>query len=268
MNILNNGFSELRIEGLSFCYASGIPILHEIDLQVKRGERIVIVGPNGSGKSSLLRAISGNTPLLAGNIFLNSIDIQTMKSKNRAKILTLVPQAPKTDLAFEVREFVAMGRYPHLRFGCSEQESDWTVIEQALHWTGLEDMGERRLTSLSGGERQRAVLAQALAQETPVLMLDEPNTYLDLLHQLSLLDILLRLNKELEKTIILVLHDLNLALTFADRIVLLSKGKIAGDGLPGEVLNDEMILKVFGVRSTRINLPDGKSQFLFSETPK
>lgn len=237
-------------------------LLKGVDLRIEQGERVAIIGPNAAGKSTLLKIIAGEMIPSGGRVLLNGMEIRCFPYKKRARILTKVPQRTKGISGFSVQEYVAMGRYPYQGFTRKFSYDDTVAVQRALQRTNLESLAERSMQGLSGGEQQRVLLAQALAQETSLLLLDEPNSYLDLRYELLLMDLLMRLNKENGMTIIVVLHDLNLAAAFADRVILLNEGKIVGDGIPRDVLNEESISRVYGVQTKRVELP-GDCQFHF-----
>lgn len=250
---MNDHFKELSCEIVAVAYNGQLPVLRDITLSIKPGERIALIGPNAAGKSTLLKAMAGEELPIVGRISLNGKALGTYPIKERARILTRVPQRVKIQAAFTVREYVAMGRYPHQKWGQSERGTDQAVIEKAMKQTGLIDLADRRVPELSGGEQQRVLLAQALAQETSVLLLDEPNTFLDIRHQFSLLDTLRHLNREQNLAIVLVLHDINLAAAFAERIILIRDGRAICDGDPEQVLTADNIESTYGVKATRID---------------
>lgn len=256
-------FTDVTCENVSMIINQQ-PLLQGIDLHVGQGERVAVIGPNAAGKSTLLKLLAGEIQPTDGRVLLNNKAYQQYTHKSRARILTKVPQRVKMQSAFSVRDYVALGRYPYLKFTGRLSREDMAVVEQALRRTHLEGLAERPVQALSGGEQQRVLLAQALAQETSLLLLDEPNSYLDLSHQLSLIDLLIHLNREWGMTVITVLHDLNLAAVFAKRIILLQAGKIVGDGSPRDILTEANIQKVFGLQATRIELPGAEQQFHFS----
>lgn len=251
-------FTELNCERMTVGYDGRNPVLREINLRIRPGERIAVIGPNAAGKSTLLKAMAGDATPISGRAVLNGQSIQDLPDKARARVLTRVPQRPKIQAAFSVREFVAMGRYPHQSWGRREQHTDMAAIEKALLETGLREQAGRPVNQLSGGEQQRVILAQALAQDTSVLLLDEPNTFLDIRHQFSLLDTLFRLNQAEKLTIVLVLHDLNLAASFAERVILMHDGRVVLDGDPKAVLTAESIQETYGVKATRMDVAGGR----------
>ncbi|HEX2954353.1 MAG TPA: ABC transporter ATP-binding protein [Bacillota bacterium] len=237
-------------------------LLQGINLRITQGERIAIVGPNAAGKSTLLKVMAGELTPSSGEALLNGKRIREYTFKERARILTKVAQTVKVRSVFAVRDYVGMGRYPYLKFAKGLTRDDHHAIQQALQETELESLAERPVEALSGGEQQRVILAQALAQQTSLLLLDEPNSYLDMRFQISLMKLLMRMNKENDITVVAVLHDLNLAAAFANRIILVHEGKLVGDGDPYEILTEATIKRVYNLQATRIELP-GSQQLHF-----
>jgi len=203
-------------------------LLHPIDLHVPAGQWLSIIGPNGAGKSTLLRALVGAIKS-QGDVFIDGVSIQSMTRSERARKIAWVPQNPVIPSGFLVLDYVLLGRTPHRNLLAAEQPEDIAVVEQVLHDLDLVAFADRDIASLSGGERQRVVIARALAQQAPVLLLDEPTTALDLGHQQDVLLLLERLRKQ-GHTIISTMHDLTLAGQFADRLVLLADGSIVAQG--------------------------------------
>ena len=245
----------------------GRQVLGPLDLQIPRGAFMGVLGPNGSGKTTLLRALSGAAKPKAGQVLLSGSPIAGYRATEVARLVGVVPQQFSLDFGFTVAEMVAMGRYAHggrqphlpvetLRAAgmvanagaqAAGPAADEAAVQAALTETGLTDLAGRQVTQLSGGERQRALIAQTLAQESPILLLDEPLNNLDLNHQLEVMQLLRRLN-EAGRTIVVVLHDLNIAGQYCEQIVLLDGGKIAAQGSPAYILDPKVILEVFRVR--------------------
>lgn len=255
-------FTGLEAKDIVAGYSQGENILRGVSLQLAAGERVALIGPNGSGKSTLLKVLAGGLHPVSGEVTLNGRQLYKMKDRQRALQLTRVPQNPRLQLPFTVLQYVSMGRYPYQRWGRRLDANDLQMVANALQWTGLEDKVDQPLSMLSGGERQRAALAQALAQDVRCLLLDEPNAALDLRHQLALLEILHQRSLSSAMTVLAVLHDINLAARFADRIYLLSGGGIYAEGTPDEVLTEDNMRVVYGVRVVRVYTPDGKSQYI------
>lgn len=232
-------------------------VLGPLDLQIPRGSFLGIAGPNGSGKTTLLRALTGELSPSSGEVLLEGRPVSRYHPAELARIVGVVPQEFSLDFAFTVEETVGMGRYPHATrartagapglTGAVAADGPGDPVAAALEATGMASFAERLVTELSGGERQRALIAQTLAQETPVLLLDEPLNNLDINHQLEVMQLLRRLHGA-GKTIAVVLHDLNMAAQYCDGITLLDQGRLAAQGTPGDILDPRTILEVFKVR--------------------
>lgn len=234
-------------EHLSFSYPAG-PVFEELDVEVKAGEILSLVGPNGCGKSTFLKLLRGALKPAAGNISWNGKPLSSFSRRAMARMAAVVAQSNEVYFAYTVRELVAMGRFPHQPLLADLTAADHDKIEEVLSVTDVAHLAERPATDLSGGELQRVMLARALAQDTPVLLLDEATSHLDLIHCLTITDLLVRLNGENGTTIVQVSHDLNLAAETSHRILLFSEhGSVEALGTPGEVLSAENIKSVFGV---------------------
>jgi iron complex transport system ATP-binding protein len=233
---------------LSLNYDNNANIVHQLNLTIERGSMTALVGPNGCGKSTLLRGLSRLLKPADGMVLLDGQDIHAMKAKELARKLGILPQSPTAPEGLTVHELVAQGRYPHQSWFQQWSAEDERVVEEALNLTNLTMFADRPVDTLSGGQRQRAWIAMALAQETDILLLDEPTTYLDLAHQIDVLDLLAELN-ERGRTIIMVLHDLNQAARYAHSIVALRGGQVVAQGAPEDVIIPENILQVFGLEA-------------------
>ena len=216
---------------------------------VPAGEVTAIIGPNGCGKSTLLKALSRTMPLAAGAVYLDGRAIAEMPTAEVARKMALLPQAPEAPGGLTVGELVALGRYPHQRGFGRLSARDREIIAWALAITHLDDFSGRALDALSGGQRQRAWIAMALAQDTDLILLDEPTTYLDMAHQLEILELLQQLNREQGKTIVLVIHELNLAARCAHWMVAMKDGTIRAAGTPEAIMNSGMMREVFNLDS-------------------
>lgn len=221
--------------------------LHAVEFDVAAGEFVALAGPNGSGKTTLLRAILGLLTPDEGRVDLFGSPVANLSIRERARNVAWVPQDEALRDDVPLAQYVLYGRYPHHRPLDRETESDRALVERVLGEVGLADRAADGILSISGGERQRAILARALAQQTPLLLLDEPTSHLDIAHQLDLLSRVQRLSRTEGVTVIAALHDLNLAARFADRIVVLSRGRRVADGSPRNVLSEDLLARVWGV---------------------
>jgi iron complex transport system ATP-binding protein len=226
---------------------SGVEILHGVSAAARRGSLLGLVGPNGAGKSTLLRAVAGLIPVTTGDVALDGADLHALSRREIARAACLLPQNAAVTFPFRAREVVAMGRNPHLGRFEPFTDADAAVVDAAMHETGVTEFAERPTTELSGGERQRVLLARSLATQAPILLLDEPTTSLDILHQLEVLDLLRRF-AEAGRTVVASLHDLNLARRACSRVLLLDHGRVVAEGPAAETLSTEHIEAVFGVR--------------------
>lgn len=222
-------------------------ILEKISFSVKQGEILSIIGPNGAGKTTLLRAINGLLPICKGEITLEGKNISSFPIPERARLIATVPQATHLLPAFRVKDVVMLGRTPYLNWLGQTSQCDEEIVHEALRQTDAMEFGERMASELSAGEQQRVLLARALAQNTPVLLMDEPTTHLDLKYQMELLSLTKDLTHSKKLITLVVMHDLNLACRIADRIMVLNHGQIAVAGRPTEVLNKDLLSKVYRV---------------------
>jgi len=234
----------LHIENLTASYGPR-RILHNISLDVQSGEVVALIGPNGAGKSTLVRAASGVIPLESGVIRTDGQDLAALPPMQRARYLAVVPQAVALPPAFSVWETVMLGRTPYLNFLGQTSKRDEGIVRSALQKADALDLAERRVGELSGGEQQRVLLARALAQSTPILLLDEPTAHLDLHYQVSLLELVCSLARSDNLAVLLALHDLNLAARYADRVALLVLGEIKAIGEPQQVLRPDLISEAY-----------------------
>lgn len=243
----------LAAQGVRAGYAAKT-IVSDLDLLVARGGITALIGPNASGKSTLLGALSRLVPLQAGSVLLDGADIHAMPTREVARRLGILPQSPVAPEGITVAELVRRGRHPHRRFA-STRASDDLIVARALLRTGVADLVDRPVDTLSGGQRQRAWIAMALAQETPLLLLDEPTTALDIAHQVEVLDLLVDLVAE-GTTVVVVLHDLAHAARYASTVVALRDGAIVASGPPADVITADLVAEVFGVQARIIADPD------------
>jgi iron complex transport system ATP-binding protein len=234
----------LKIEGLSASYG-GRRVLKDVSLDVESGQVLALIGPNGAGKSTLVRAASGVIPVQAGKVGANGVDLLALPAMQRARYLGVVPQAVSLPPAFTVWETVLLGRTPYLNFLGQISEKDEQIARLALQRVDALDLLERRVGELSGGEQQRVLLARALAQSTPILLLDEPTVHLDLQHQIRLMETVCSLAHTDKLAVLVALHDLNLAARYADRVALLVAGEVKAAGTPRQVLTPELISEAY-----------------------
>ncbi|WP_027998842.1 ABC transporter ATP-binding protein [Sinorhizobium arboris] len=230
-------------------------ILHELNLAVPPGKITVIVGANACGKSTLLRAMSRLLSPHQGCVLLDGKSIHHMPPRELARTLGLLPQSPIAPEGITVADLVSRGRHPHQSLFSRWTRKDDEAVDAALRATRISELADRPVDELSGGQRQRVWIAMALAQQTDVLLLDEPTTFLDISHQVEVLDLLTDLNHSRGTTIVMVLHDLNLAARYADYLVAMSGGRVQVSGTPQDVLTDENVRQVFGLDSRIITDP-------------
>lgn len=239
----------INISQLNYAY-NDRTVLEHINLYFENRQFYGIVGPNGSGKTTLLKLIAKILKPSHQTIFISGQDLLTLKEKKRAKEMAMVPQIFNIDLAFTVEEIVSMGRYPYMESFSRLTEKDHLKIREALRQTNLLDYRLREVNTLSGGELQRVILARAIVQETKLLLLDEPLSHLDIHHQLEILQLTKHLCEKDEKTVLCVMHDLNLAMKYCDQVILLKDGHIFASGKTTDVLTKENIHKVYGIEVT------------------
>ncbi|GAA4432494.1 ABC transporter ATP-binding protein [Actinokineospora soli] len=245
---------DLRAEGLTVAYGPR-PVLDGLDLAIPPGKVTVIVGANASGKSTLLRSLARLMAPAGGVVRLDGRDIHAMPTRELARVVGLLPQSPIAPQGMTVLDLVGRGRAPHQSWWRQWSRADEEIVRSALVATSLLDLADRAVDELSGGQRQRAWIAMALAQDTPVLLLDEPTTYLDLAHQIDVLDLVADLNRERGRTVVMVLHDLNQACRYADHVVAMKNGAIVAEGDPAEVMTTELVADVFDLPCSVVTDP-------------
>lgn len=252
------------LEARDLCAGHGrTVVVPELDLVVESGTVTALVGPNGSGKSTLLMTLARVLRRQSGEVLLDGRPLRELSSTAIARRLGVLPQSAVVPPGATVREVVEQGRYPQVGAWAMLRRRDDAALHLALALTGLTRLADRRLDSLSGGERQRAWIAMTLAQETGVLLLDEPTTYLDVRHQIDLMDLVRQLRDEQGITVVMVLHDLNQAARYADRIIAMRDGRVLADGSPREVLTAEVLRTVFDVDAVVVDDPvTGRPLFL------
>jgi len=238
--------TELRAHQLTLAY-DGRAVVHELSVLIPRQQITVIVGANASGKSTLLRGLARLLTPRGGTVYLDDVDLAKVSAGRLATQLGMLPQQPVAPDGITVADLVGRGRHPHQRWFRQWSAEDERVVAAALAATGVADLADRSLDELSGGQRQRVWIALALAQDADTMLLDEPTTFLDLAHQLEILDLVRDLNREHHKTVVLVLHDLNLAARYADHLIALKAGRIAATGTPTEVITPTVVADVFNL---------------------
>ncbi|WAA09186.1 ABC transporter ATP-binding protein [Fervidibacillus albus] len=252
-----------RVENLTVGYEKET-ILHHLNLHITKGKITTIIGPNGSGKSTLLKTIGRILKKEKGKIFLQEQDMQKMPTKEIAKRLAILSQSPAAPLQLKVEELISFGRYPHRKNINRLSTKDMEIMEWAMDVTNTLNFRNRELGELSGGQRQRVWLAMALAQETDILLLDEPTTYLDMAHQLEVLKIIQNLNVKHGATIVMVLHDINHAARFSHNMIAMKKGKIIDNGPPSKIMTPKILKEVFDIEAKIIRDEDLGVPFCFS----
>ncbi len=223
------------------------PVVRDLSLDVPDGRVTTIIGPNGCGKSTLLCTMARLLRPSGGAVLLDGAAVHDLPTRDVARRMALLPQNPVAPEGLLVRDLVGRGRHPHQRWFSQWSPHDEAVVEAALELTDTAHLRDRALDQLSGGQRQRAWIAMTLAQDTDLLLLDEPTTYLDLAHQVEVLDLITRLNRERGRTVVMVLHDLNLAARYSDLIVVMKDGVVAAQGAPAEVFTPDLLYATFGL---------------------
>jgi iron complex transport system ATP-binding protein len=238
--------ARLHAEHLQLAYDQRV-VVNELDVTIPDGSLTVIVGPNACGKSTLLRALARMLKPRSGAVYLDGGLVSALPSKEVARRLGLLPQSPTAPDGITVADLVSRGRYPHQKLLRQWSREDERVVSESMAATGVSDLALRLVDELSGGQRQRVWLAMALAQQTPILLLDEPTTFLDIAHQLEVLDLCAELHEHENRTLVAVLHDLNHACRYATHLIALRAGKIVAEGAPGEIVTAELVEDVFGL---------------------
>ena len=265
----------IAADKLTLSYGDSI-IINELDIEIPKGEITVFIGGNGCGKSTLLRSIARLLKPQTGSILLEGEAISKMSTKEVARKMAILPQSPTAPEGLTVLQLVKQGRYPYQSWLKQWSEEDEAKVTNALMATGIDHLKDRPVDSLSGGQRQRAWIAMTLAQDTDIILLDEPTTYLDMTHQIEILDLLYELNEKEGRTILMVLHDLNLACRYAHNIVAIKDQKIFAQGKPEVVINCGLVKNVFGMNcevtidplfGTPLCIPYGKGRCILKNGP-
>ncbi|AEW98702.1 iron-siderophore uptake system ATP-binding component (plasmid) [Streptantibioticus cattleyicolor NRRL 8057 = DSM 46488] len=247
--------ARLRGDGLTLAYERRT-IAEGLDVAVPDRSFTVVVGPNACGKSTLLRALSRMLKPASGTVLLDGADIHSLPAKQVARTLGLLPQSSIAPDGITVADLVARGRYPHQSLLRQWSEEDERVVAESMAATGVHPLADRAVDELSGGQRQRVWIAMALAQQTPLLLLDEPTTYLDIAHQIEVLDLCARLHQEQGRTLVAVLHDLNQAARYATHLIAMRDGRVVAEGPPSQVVTAELVQEVFGLPCRVIDDPE------------
>ena len=237
-------------------------IIDGVDITIPSNKISVIIGANACGKSTLLKTLARLIKPDSGDIIIDGKKITSIKSKELAKVLGLLPQSPVVPEGITVWDLVSRGRFPYQSFLKSMDKADFEAIEESLEIMGITELANHSVDELSGGQRQRVWIAMALAQQTDILLLDEPTTFLDITYQIEILDLLTDLNRKRGTTIVMVLHDINLSARYADYIFAIRKGKLINQGIPSEVITSKLIDEVFGLDCTVIKDPVSHSPFI------
>ncbi len=246
--------NRIETKKLTIAYDDQV-IVDSLDLVIPKGKVTSIIGPNGCGKSTILKTIGRILKKKSGMVYLDGEDISKVSTKEIAQKMAILPQTPTAPSGLTVQELVSYGRFPHQKgFGKLTQE-DKKMVNWAIEVTKLTEYSHREIDNLSGGQRQRVWIAMALAQQTDLILLDEPTTYLDMAHQLEILELLAELNQNQDCTIVMVLHDLNLASRFSDYLIAVNNGSIKAEGTAKEVITKEVLKEVFQIEATIVEEP-------------
>ena len=246
--------NRLAARGLTLAYDDRT-VVEDLDLEIPDGEVTVVVGPNACGKSTTLRALGRLLRPRGGAVLLDGEELARIPTKRIAQSIGLLPQSPVAPESITVADLVARGRQPHQRWWQQWSEEDERAVTDAMERTDVTALGDRPVDELSGGQRQRVWIAMALAQETDLLLLDEPTTYLDIAHQVEVLDLIRQLNVDRGRTVVMVLHDLNQAARYADHLVAMKEGRVVARGRPGEIVEAGLVREVFGLESVVVPCP-------------
>lgn len=237
-------------------------IVNNINVTIPNNKISVIIGANACGKSTLLKTMARLIKPISGEVLLDGKQISTIAPKQLAKVLGLLPQSPVVPEGITVADLVSRGRYPYQSFLKGLEKKDYEAVEEALEIMGITELANRSVDELSGGQRQRVWIAMALAQQTDILLLDEPTTFLDITYQIEILDLLTDLNRKKGTTIVMVLHDINLSARYADYIFAVKKGELIAEGEPSKIITADLMKQVFGLDCTVIKDPVSDSPFI------
>ncbi|SHK21177.1 iron complex transport system ATP-binding protein [Hathewaya proteolytica DSM 3090] len=257
----------LRVDNLKLKYDEEI-IVEDVSFNIEKNSITTIIGPNGCGKSTILKAISRTKKPSKGNIYLEDKNIREIDPKVISQKMAIVPQSPMVPEDFTVRDLIGYGRYPYLGWMGKLTKKDYEIIDWAIYETRLEQLQHRQISTMSGGERQRAWIAMALAQKPDILLLDEPTTYLDISHQFELLELVRKLNKKMNITIVMVLHDLNQAARYSDNIIVIKDHRKYLEGPPEKIITKDVLENVFNISVKVVYDEDNKCPFFIPVNSK
>jgi iron complex transport system ATP-binding protein len=244
----------LSVSNLTLGYGDYI-VLKDIDVKIPKNKITILVGSNGCGKSTLLKTMARLLKPMSGKVFIEDMNIFEKSSKEIAKELAILTQSPQAPNDLTVFNLVKQGRYPYQKWFSQWTKEDEEIVDYALEKTGLLDIKNKRISDLSGGQRQRVWIAMTLAQQTEVILLDEPTNHLDIKYKIEVLDLLKTLNKEEKRTIVIVLHDINLAARYADNIIAIKDGSVYAEGSPSQIITEKLIKDVFDINSVIVECP-------------
>ena len=237
----------IKVNKLSFSYDKKKKFIKDLSFNIEKGKITTILGPNGSGKSTVLSLLCGLNKISSGEIIINDKDIKSMKYKDIAKEIATVHQQNTVPDDITVKELIAYGRMPHKKYFAKNSHDDEEIVKWAIETTGLESLKDKEVMSMSGGERQRVFIAMALTQKSKILFLDEPTTYLDIYHQIELLELIKELKEEEGLTIVMVLHDINQAIKYSDNVIVMKEGRVINSGKAEEVINMKLLNDVYNI---------------------
>ena len=237
----------IKAKDLYFSYDKDKSFITKLNVEIEKGKITTILGPNGSGKSTLLSIFAGLNKPTSGEVSINGKSINSLKQKELAREIAIVHQQNTVPSDITVKELVAYGRIPHKKYFQGNNESDDEIIEWAIKRTGLESLKDKAVMGMSGGERQRAFIAMSLAQKSEILFLDEPTTYLDIYHQVEILELVKELNDEEDLTVVMVLHDINQAIKYSDNVIVMKAGEVIASGNANSVINMSLLNNVYNI---------------------
>lgn len=244
----------LRFDDVHAGYGSQM-VLKGFNAVIHQGEFVGLIGENGTGKSTLINCVSGLIPITAGNIYVNGMDNAALSQRERARKMAVVPQSFNIDYDYYTEDIVMMGRNPYLSFRDKESDKDWDIVNEAMTMTNTLQFKGRLFNALSGGEKQRVIIARAIAQQTDIILLDEPTSALDIHHQIEVMELIVSLNRKHKKTVLAVLHDLNMAARYCDRLIMIEDGIATDSGTPSEVITDHNMQSLYKMKMLIRNNP-------------